>query len=129
MITALTRPGRTLAKQLLMIEFGVVIFLAALATLIADVNWGISAFIGGNIFVISNAVFAFFAFLFSGARSAKRITHSFYAGEALKILVTVVLFSVAYVYMQVELIPLKITYLLVLSFNIFAPALFINNKK
>jgi ATP synthase protein I len=67
--------------------------------------------------------------MYSGARSAKKITVSFYTGEALKILITVALFTVAYVYMQVELVPLKLTYLLALGINIFAPVLFINNKK
>ncbi len=68
--------------------------------------------------------------MFSGARAAKRIAASFYTGEVLKILITVALFYVAYMYMQVELVPpLKLTYLLVLGINICAPVLFINNKK
>ncbi|MEZ9895700.1 ATP synthase subunit I, partial [Vibrio lentus] len=68
-------------------------------------------------------------FLFCGARATKLVAASFYAGEVLKILITVLLFSIVYMYMQVELIPLKLTYLLVLGINIFAPVLFINNKK
>ncbi|NIY84566.1 F0F1 ATP synthase subunit I [Vibrio hepatarius] len=129
MVAALARPGRELAKQLLMIEFGAVTLLAAGMAVAVNAEWGISALVGGGIFVIANAVFALFAFMFSGARAAKRITASFYTGEALKILITVVLFTVAYMYMQVELVPLKLTYLLALGINICAPVLFINNKK
>ncbi|MEL7292415.1 MAG: F0F1 ATP synthase subunit I [Pseudomonadota bacterium] len=129
MVAALARPGRELAKQLLMIEFGAVTLLAAGMAVAVNAEWGVSALIGGGIFVIANAVFALFAFMFSGARAAKRITASFYTGEALKILITVVLFTVAYMYMQVELVPLKLTYLLALGINICAPVLFINNKK
>ncbi|UUM30604.1 F0F1 ATP synthase subunit I [Vibrio japonicus] len=129
MVAALARPGRELAKQLLMIEFGAVTLLAAGMAVAVNAEWGISALVGGGIFVIANAVFALCAFMFSGARAAKRITASFYTGEALKILITVALFTVAYMYMQVELVPLKLTYLLALGINICAPVLFINNKK
>ncbi|MDN3697408.1 MULTISPECIES: F0F1 ATP synthase subunit I [Vibrio] len=129
MVAALARPGRELAKQLLMIEFGAVMLVAAGMAIAVNADWGLSALVGGGIFVIANAVFALCAFMFSGARAAKRIAASFYTGQALKILITVVLFSVAYVYMQVELVPLKLTYLLALGINIFAPVLFINNKK
>ncbi|KLN65228.1 F0F1 ATP synthase subunit I [Vibrio sp. VPAP30] len=129
MVAALARPGRELAKQLLMIQFGAVTLLAVGMAIAVNADWGLSALIGGGIFVIANAVFALCAFMFSGARAAKRITASFYAGEALKILITVILFTVAYMYMQVELVPLKLTYLLALGINICAPVLFINNKK
>ncbi len=129
MVAALARPGRELAKQLLMIEFGAVTLVAAAMAIAVNTDWGVSALVGGGIFVVANAVFALCAFLFVGARATKLVAVSFYAGEALKILITVVLFSVAYMYMQVELVPLKLTYLLALGVNILAPALFINNKK
>ncbi|RJX66633.1 F0F1 ATP synthase subunit I [Vibrio sinensis] len=129
MVAALARPGRELAKQLLMIQASVVAFMAAGMAIAVNAEWGFSALIGGGICVIANAVFSGCAFMFSGARAAKRIAASFYTGETLKILITVVLFSVAYMYMQVELVPLKLTYLLALGINIFAPVLFINNKK
>jgi ATP synthase protein I len=129
MVAALARPGRELAKRLLLIEICVVTLVAAGLAIAVNTEWGVSALIGGGIFVIANAVFALCAFLFVGARAAKMVAALFYTGEALKILITVALFSVAYMYMQVELVPLKLTYLLVLGINIFAPALFINNKK
>ncbi|MDB1122586.1 F0F1 ATP synthase subunit I [Vibrio algarum] len=128
MVARLVQPGRTLAKRLLLIQSSVVTFVAAGMALVVNVEWGLSALIGGGIFVLANAVFAFFAFMFSGARAAKAVTASFYTGEALKILITVILFSAAYMYMQVELVPLKLTYLLALGINIFLPALFINKK-
>ncbi len=129
MVAALARPGRELAKRLLMIQMGAVILIAIGMTLSVNAEWGFSALVGGGIFVIANTVFAICAFLFSGARAAKKIAASFYTGEALKILITVALFSLVYMYMQVELVPLKLTYLLALGINIFAPVLFINNKK
>ncbi|MFW7525906.1 F0F1 ATP synthase subunit I [Vibrio ostreicida] len=129
MVAALARPGRELAKRLLVIQLGAVTLMAAGMTLVMNVEWGLSSLIGGGIFVVANAVFAWFAFLYGGARAAKRIATSFYAGEALKIAITVILFSFVYMYIQVELVPLKLTYLLALGINICAPVLFINNKK
>ncbi|WP_394252410.1 F0F1 ATP synthase subunit I [Vibrio profundi] len=129
MMAALARPGRVLAKQMLLIEFSAVILLAVGLGITVNHDWGFASLVGGSIFVISNAVFCFCAFIFCGARATKLVAASFYAGEALKILITVLLFSIVYMYMQVELVPLKLTYLLVLGINIFAPVLFINNKK
>ncbi|MDA0150418.1 F0F1 ATP synthase subunit I [Vibrio sp. LaRot3] len=129
MVTALARPGRELAKQLLMIQLGAVTLVAAGMAATVSLQWGLSALIGGGIFVVANAVFALCAFMFSGARAAKKVAASFYTGEVLKILITVVLFSIVYMYIQVELVPLKLTYLLALGINICAPVLFINNKK
>ncbi len=79
--------------------------------------------------MIANAVFAACAFLFSGARKARLIMASIYGGEVLKILITVILFAIVYLYIEVELVPLKLTYLLALGINIFGPVLFINNNK
>lgn len=129
MVAALARPGRELAKRLLMIQFGVVIILAAGMAIAINMDWGFSALIGGGIFVFANAIFAWCAFLFSGARATKKVAAAFYAGEVLKIVITILLFSVAYMYMQVELVPLKLTYLLVLGVNLCSPVLFINNRK
>lgn len=131
MVSALVRPGRQLAKRLLLLQSGVVLTTALLAVFAVSVDWGgISALIGGGIFVIANAVFAACAFLFSGARKARLIMASIYGGEVLKILITVILFAIVYLYIEVELVPpLKLTYLLALGINIFGPVLFINNNK
>ena len=77
MVAALARPGRALAKQLLMIEACAVTLVAAGMAIAVNTEWGISALIGGSIFVVANAVFALCAFLFVGARAAKMIAASF----------------------------------------------------
>lgn len=129
MVSTLGRPGRQLAKKLLLLQACVVLVTAILMAITINADWGIAALMGGGIFVTANTAFALCAFLFSGARAAKFIVASFYGGEVLKILLTVVLFSVAYLYAEVELLPLKLAYLLVLGVNLFAPVLFINNNK
>lgn len=129
MVSMLAKPGRKLAQKLLLLQVGVVLTTAILATIAVNVDWGVSALYGGGIAVIANAAFALCAFLFSGARAARFIVASFYAGEVLKILLTVVLFAVVYLYAEVEPFPLKLTYLLALGMNLLAPVLFINNNK
>ena len=129
MVPTLTCRGRKLAGKLLLIQVCVVIATAVLMALAIDVDWGISALIGGGIFVIANATFSYCAFLFSGARAAKHVVMSFYGGEVAKILLTVILFSIVYLYAEVKPFPLTLTYLLALGSNLFAPVLFIHNNK
>lgn len=127
--STLARSGRKLAKSLLLLDACVVLATAMLMMILINVDWGIPALIGGGIFLIANAAFACCAFLYSGARAAKFIVASFFSGATLKILLTVVLFSVVFLYAEVELVPLTLAYLLVLWVNSFAPVLFINNNK
>lgn len=57
MVAALARPGRVLAKQMLLIELSAVILVAIGLGLAVNPDWGFAALIGGGIFVISNVVF------------------------------------------------------------------------
>lgn len=129
MVAVLTKPGRELAKRLLLIQVGVVTLVAVGMTVVVNAEWGISALIGGGSFVIANAVFALCAFLFGGARAAKKVAASFYMGAALKLLITATLISLAYMYIQVEVVPLNLTFLLAVLSNLMAPVIFVNNKK
>lgn len=125
----LVQPGRRLAKKMFILQVCAVLVSALFVMILVTINSGISSFIGGGIFVVANSAFAFCAFRFSGARSSKTVVASFFGGEILKILLTVVLFSVVFLYIEVELVPLTLTYLLVLGVNFLAPVLFINNNK
>ncbi len=53
MVSALVKPGRQLAKRLLLLQSGVVVATALTAVFAVNVDWGISALIGGGIFVSS----------------------------------------------------------------------------
>lgn len=127
--STLVKPGRKIAARLLLLEVSVVLITAIIMMVVVNVTWGISALIGGGIFVIANAAFACCVFLFGGARSAKYVVASFFSGEALKILLTVTLFCIAFLYAKVEISPLLQAYLLVLGVNFLAPVLFINGNK
>lgn len=65
--------------------------------LLAGVAGGGSALIGGLICWLPNCWFAYRAFRYRGARAARRIVRSFYAGEAGKMALTVLLFAVVFI--------------------------------
>jgi ATP synthase protein I len=129
MVSALVKPGRQLAKRLLLLQIGVVFAAAIFAMLSVNVKWGISALVGGGIFIFAHAVFAVCAFLFSGARKAKLVMATIYGGEVLKILITAILFVAVYLYGGLAKEPLQLTYLLALGVNAFAPVFLLTNNK
>ena len=85
---------------------------------------GYSGLCGGLIAWLPNLYFAHKAFRFSGARAAQSIVRSFYAGEAGKLILTAVLFALAFVGVE-PLAPMQlfIGYLLALLAAACAPLL------
>lgn len=99
--------------------------------LAAAVGWqwrgsvaGYSALLGGLIAWLPNLYFAHKAFRFSGARAAREIVRSFYAGEAGKLILTFVLFALAFAGVKPLEAPMLFgVYLLTLMVSWFAPLL------
>ena len=85
---------------------------------------GYSGLCGGLIAWLPNLYFAHKAFRFSGARAAQSIVRSFYAGEAGKLILTAVLFALAFVVVKpLEAPALFGIFVLTLSVGWFAPLL------
>ena len=57
---------------------------------------GISLFVGGAICVMGQAYFAMRVFQYAGARAADRVLNSFYAGEAGKFVLVIVMFALSF---------------------------------
>ena len=70
-----------------------------------------SAFVGGGISFIATAFFALRVFSGRRGQPAKQIVRGFYAGEMQKILLTIALFLVAIVWLEVEFLPMFLTYM------------------
>ena len=83
--------------KLLLIWQLVAALAAGTVGLASDVQAGYSALLGGLICWLPNCYFAFRAFRHRGARSARKIVRSFYAGEAGKMALTMLLFAVVFV--------------------------------
>lgn len=70
-----------------------------------------SALAGGGIGFITTAFFALRVFTGGAERPAKVIVRTFYVGESQKILLTVALFVVAIVWLEVSFLPMFATYM------------------
>lgn len=76
-----------------------------------DAHGAWSAAAGGAIGFLTTAFFALRVFAGGANRPAKDIVRTFYVGESQKILLTVVLFVVAIVWLQVSFLPMFLTYM------------------
>ncbi|AHA25221.1 ATP synthase I chain family protein [Pseudomonas aeruginosa] len=73
---------------------------------------------------LPNCYFAYKAFRFSGARAAREIVRSFYAGEAGKLILTAVLFALTFAGVKPLMAPALFgVYLLTLMVSWCAPLL------
>ena len=85
--------------------FGVnALFLTIIAIFLAitlNVKVAQSWLMGGMIYIIPQTLFAAVVFRYQGAQKAKKIAKSFYLGEAIKIIATMVLFGSVFVWFNV----------------------------
>lgn len=84
------------AFRVLLFQIAVCILIAALTTVWSGSISGYSAAIGGCIAWVPNAWFVRKAFRYHGARSMQAIVQSFWSGLAGKMILTAVLFALAF---------------------------------
>lgn len=97
--------------RLLVVQIGLSILAALIAWFCSGVLAGWSAILGGMISVIPNTYFAYRLFQYHGARAAKQIVNSFYRGEAAKLLMTMVLFTLVFTTLNPRPLPLFLAYI------------------
>lgn len=122
----LTSGGRRIAIRVAKVQIAAVIILTVLMYLIYGVSGVLTAIAGACIGLIPNIVFARYAFRFGGARAASQVVQSFYAGEALKMVLTVVLFTIAFVILNGPWLPLFVVFITVTVLQWLVP--FLNLK-
>lgn len=76
--------------------------IAGLVCLLTNKHYAMSAFVGGMVAVIPQAVFGFYSFRYSGAQQSKLIWRSFVRGEAIKLFLTGLLFALVFMYVPVK---------------------------
>ncbi|MGB6135208.1 MAG: ATP synthase subunit I, partial [Shewanella sp.] len=89
----LARRGRLAAYKLVLVQAIVASIISILFFVMWGAQYGQSALAGAIIAVLPNFVFATLAFSHSGASSAAKVIKSFYWGEAVKMLLTIALFT------------------------------------
>lgn len=106
------------------IESVVLVFVSLAFLLFRGQVSGYSALLGGLIFLLPHGYFALKAFRFSGARSAKKIMSSFYQGEAGKLILCAIFFTMVFKWIQpLDVAALFLTFAIMLVTNWLTPLL------
>lgn len=106
MATHLAETGRQLATKVLIIQTLVALIVTAAVAVVIGTSAGYSAASGAVICLLPNLVFARFAFKHAGASQNELVVRSFSQGAKFKLLLTIILFVVAFKGLKAEPLPL-----------------------
>ncbi|SEL34613.1 ATP synthase protein I [Colwellia chukchiensis] len=120
----LAKPGRKFAFRQILIAIIVVITFCIATYFIWGLSFAHSVLAGGAISIIPNFIFAHKAFKYAGARSSEKVLDSFYSGEKLKLVLTAVLFALAFKFLAIEPIAFFSSFCLVVALPLLTPFLF-----
>lgn len=116
------------AFRLLLAQGGLTAFLSVIATCVFDIPVAYSVLVGGFVCMIANGFFMYHFFMYYGARAAQKIVYSMYLGECMKLLLTGILMSIAFIYGHVAPLPCILTYLITYQLYFLVPFLFRETK-
>ncbi len=97
-------------RRLLALQVLVTLVVATATLVIADARAAGSALLGGLINVIATLFFAYRVFSAGPGSTAREIARAFYLGEAVKLLLTGLLFTAVFIWVEVAWLPLFIAY-------------------
>ena len=117
------------AKRLLLCQLGWTLLISTLALLFVSRTAAISAGLGGLVSVVPNAYFARQLFQYQGARQARQIVNRFYKGEAIKLLLTVVLFAMVFKWATILPLVFFLVYITTQMVFWFSPLIFNNQNR
>jgi ATP synthase protein I len=121
--------GKRGITRLWFLQVGVILLLTAIAAVITDAVAAKSVLLGGIVYMIPNVYFAFKLFKYQGARAARQIVNSFYKGEALKMILTMVLFALVFATGKVNGLAFFTAYMAMFVTHWFAPWVIEDNKQ
>lgn len=113
------------ARRLFFCQVGVSLLIAGVLAVFFSSQAALSAILAGLVSAVPNAYFALKLFKHQGARSARKIVNSFYVGEALKIVMSIILFALVFIFFHVVPLVFFTTYIVVQMMVWFAPLIFI----
>ena len=116
------------AQRLIVCQLSITMLVATLALVASGGTTAISALLGGGVSVVPNAYFAKTMFRFQGARAAKQIVTSFYKGEAVKMVLTIALFTLVFKFFTIIPMVFFAVYIVVQMTFWFAPLIFDNKQ-
>ncbi len=128
MVNKLASRGRSTAYKLIGLQALAVLAVSLIFFLAIGTQAGYSALLGGVISIVPNFVFATLAFRNAGASAAKEVLGDFFKGEALKLVLVIVLFWVVFNTLDVLYLPLFVTYALAIVLHWLSPLIFKSKK-
>jgi len=126
-VDKLAKKGQISGLKLVAFQLLLVLFSALISTVFFSTKAGYSALFGGVTFLLPNLVFVLMTFAHAGARQSQKVLRGFYAGEAIKLFLTVLLFVVFLKYGTLSLIAFYISFSLLVASQWLAPFFFYNN--
>jgi len=117
----LTIAGRKLAWQQNILAISLVLF----SSLVSYFIWGFayvqSILAAGVVAIIPNIVFAVKAFKYAGAKSSKLVVESFFSGVKFKMVLTALLFVLAFKFLVLLPIPFFSMFCLIMALPLVTP--------
>ncbi|MFT4059365.1 MAG: F0F1 ATP synthase subunit I [Legionella sp.] len=114
--------------RLWLVQLAATLAFAAVCAILYGANAASSAVLGGMVCVVPNVYFASKLFKYQGARSARQIVNSFYKGEAIKIFLSIVLFTAVFVWIKITPLAFFAAYIMILITHWFAPLVIVNKQ-
>ncbi len=128
MVDKLARKSQKAGLRLVGLQLLIVLLIALILTVFFSVESGYSGLAGGITFLLPNFIFVLMAFAHAGASKAKLVVRGFFAGEAIKLFLTVILFTVFLKYGSLSLTAFYISFALLVISQWLAPFFFNYNS-
>ncbi len=117
----LTAAGRKLAWQQNTFAIAVVLFFSLITYFILGHIYAQSTLVAGVVTIVPNIVFALKAFKYAGAKSSKLVVESFFSGVKLKMVLTALLFALAFKFLVLLPIPFFSMFCVVMALPLLTP--------
>ena len=127
MVDKLAKKGQVSGLKLVAFQLLLMLIIALVSTVFFSIKSGYSALAGGVTFLLPNLIFVLMAFAYAGARQTKKVLRGFYAGEAIKLFLTVLLFVVFLKFVLLSLTAFYISFSFLVASQWLAPFFFYNN--
>lgn len=121
MTNRLTIAGRKLAWQQNVLAISLVLLCSLASYFIWGLDYAKSILAAGLVTIIPNIVFALKAFKYAGAKSSKLVVESFFSGVKLKMVLTALLFVLAFKFLVLLPIPFFSMFCLIMALPLVTP--------
>lgn len=121
MTNRLTIAGKKLAWQQNSLAISLVLLCSLLSYFIWGLDYARSILAAGLVTIIPNIVFALKAFKYAGAKSSKLVVESFFSGVKLKMVLTALLFVLAFKFFVLLPIPFFSMFCLIMALPLVTP--------